>query len=569
MNGSHRARFWGIGPLVVCLCGGLTAGLAQLPGVPTPTANKQPSRDDNLPQPRREQPRRPPVDPEREKKLSAEIEAQLPPVPSTILPAEANAIDLGCVLRLAGVQNPEILIARAGVAEALALRQLAIAMALPNLNAGVNYDAHTGPLQQSSGNILTVNRNALYLGAGAGATAAGTVPIPGIQYVINVSEGIFGFMAVRQTVRVREATNLAVRNQILLRVAEAYMELVRVQGRRVITIRNREQAHEIARLTAVQARTGAGRQPDADRAAAELARRIEAVVAAEGEMISASARLAALLNLPPSEQLNVVDAWVVPTPIVPDTAPMHELLVIAMNQRPELAARRAGIQEALAFLRMQQLLPFSPTVLAGYSAGTFGGGSNLIATPGGFQGFSEPRFGSFGARDDLDVVLFWTAQNMGLGNLGKIRFRRVGQQIAELELIRELNRVRADVATAYAQIHAKFAQIDIAKRGVESASASYAEDMGRVRNVLGLPIELLDSFRLLADGRLAYLDAVTDYDKAQFALYVALGQPPPKDLAQSIPPDLVPPPPLGKPLPACVPPGGPDGQPCNACKAIP
>jgi outer membrane protein TolC len=192
-----------------------------------------------------------------------------------------------------------------------------------------------------------------------------------------------------------------------------------------------------------------------------------------------------------------------------------------------------------------------------------------VATPGGFQGFAESRFGSFGARDDIDVVMFWTAQNMGLGNLGKIRVRRVGQQIAELEFIRELNRVRNDVATSFAQIHARFAQIDIARRGVESASASYTEDMGRVRNILGLPIELLDSFRLLADGRLAYLDAVTDYDKAQFALYVALGQPPPKDLAQAVPTDLVPPPPPSKPLPACVPPGGPDGQPCTPCKATP
>ena len=566
MNGSHRARMWGTGLLVVWLCGGLAAGLAQQPGAANRTASQQPSRDDeNLPRPRR-QPR---IDRKKEEQLNREIEVSLPQLPPTILPAEANAIDLGCVLRLAGVQNPEILIARASVAEALALRQLAIAMALPNLNAGVNYDAHTGPLQQSSGNILTVNRNALYLGAGAGAVAAGTVPIPGIQYVANFSEGIFGFLAVRQTVRVREATNLAVRNQILLRVAEAYMELVRAQGRRVVGLRNVDDAHEIARLNAVYAATGEGKQSDADRTAAELARRINYVVSVEGEMITASARLAALLNIPPSEQLNVVDAWVVPTPVVPDTAPLHELLVIAINQRPELAARRAAIREALALLRMQQFLPLSPTMLAGYSAGTFGGGSNLVATPGGFQGFAESRFGSFGPRDDIDVVLFWTAQNMGLGNLAKIRVRRVGQQIAELEFIRELNRVRDEVATAFAQIHARYAQIGIARRGVEAGKNSFTEDLTRIRGGQGLPIELLDSFRLLADGRLAYLDAVTDYDKAQFALYVALGQPPPKDLAHSIPSDLVPPPPPGKPLPACVPPGGSNGQPCNPCKATP
>ena len=48
--------------------------------------------------------------------------------------------------------------------EAAAVRQLAAAQILPSLNAGLNFDVHTGPLQQASGNILKVNRDALYLG---------------------------------------------------------------------------------------------------------------------------------------------------------------------------------------------------------------------------------------------------------------------------------------------------------------------------------------------------------------------------------------------------------------------
>src|SRR5579884_2666351 len=68
-------------------------------------------------------------------------------------------IDLASALKLAGVENPQILIARQRVVEAMALRQLAAAQILPSLNLGLNYDAHTGPLQQSSGNILKVNRS--------------------------------------------------------------------------------------------------------------------------------------------------------------------------------------------------------------------------------------------------------------------------------------------------------------------------------------------------------------------------------------------------------------------------
>ncbi len=307
-----------------------------------PTDRPRAREEDKLPTPRRTEGGKP--DPK--------IEARLPQLPPSILPTEANAIDLRCVLRLAGVENPEILLARQRVAGAEAMRMAAYARILPNLNAGLNYDAHTGPLQQSSGNILTVNRNALYVGAGAGAVAAGTVGIPGVQFVLNLGEGFYGALAVRQTVRVTQAESQAVRNQVLLRVALGYMNLLRAESRRAIAAQNRGEAHEIARLTAVQASAGEGKASDADRAAAELAHRNDLVVEAEGEMLVASARLAALLNIPPSVQLHAIDGWVIPTPIVPDPIPLSELLVIALNQRPELAARRSSIQRALYNLRM-------------------------------------------------------------------------------------------------------------------------------------------------------------------------------------------------------------------------
>lgn len=562
MIGFHRSCWGRTGLLLISLSCCVAVVMAAPPENPAISTGKQPEKnDEGLPQPKRvDQGNGRGKGPPRE----GEIEALLPQAPPSILPKEANAVDLGCVLRLAGVENPEILIARQRVAGAEALRMLAYALTLPNLNTGLNYDAHTGPLQQSSGNILKVNRNALYLGLGANAVAAGTVGIPGIQYVLNFSEGLFNALAIRQNVRVREFESLAVRNDVFLRVSWAYMNLLRAEGDRAIAIQNRDEAHEIARLTAVYAWTGQGKQSDADRAAAELAQRNDAVVQAEGDMLVASARLAQLINVPPSIRLHAIDGWVIPTPIVPDPIPLSELLVIAMNQRPELAARRAAIREAIMLLHAQQFLPFSPTIIAGYSAGTFGGGSNLVSSPGGFQGFFQPRFDSFGARDDIDVIMFWTAQNIGVGNLARIRERRVNERITELELVRELNRVRNEVATAYAGTHARYAQIGIAQRGVAAGKSSYTEDLGRIKGGQGLPIELLDSFRLLAEARLTYLEAIVDYDKAQFALYVALGQPPAKYLAHEVPSDLVPPPQPAPPLPGCAPPGGGKGEACAA-----
>jgi len=553
MNTSHCVRWWQIGMGFIWLCGGLAIVLPTLAQTPERPADKAEAKQaEQLPAPRRQE----------DDKKNEDILASLPQRAPSILPApEAfNAIDLACVLRLAGINNPDMLLARQRVAQAAALRFLAMTFVLPTLNAGLNYDDHNGPLQQSSGNILNVNRQALYLGMGAGAIAAGTVGIPGVWYNLNFADGIFGLLAARYNLRAKAAENIAVQNQMLLRVATAYMKLARAEAWRSIAIKNQEEAQEIARLTLAQARRGVSREADANRAASELAYRNEVILQAEQEMLVASANLAALLNIPPSVQLHAVDGWIVPTEIVPNELPLHDLIFIATQQRPELAARRNDILVAIQQLRRQIFLPLSPMILAGYSAGTFGGGSNLVAYPGGFQGFQQPYFDSFAPRQDVDVIAFWTAQNMGLGNLGKIRVARAERNIAQLEFLRELNRVRDEVAVAYARIHASYAQIDIARQGMEAGWRSYTEDYRRIRTTIkgALPIELLNSFHLLADARMQYLDSVVNYDTSQFALYVALGQPPPARFAHEIPDsNLIPTkPPPAKPLPGCAPSGG-------------
>src|SRR5262249_15112176 len=117
---------------------------------------------------------------------------QVAPPPTTgLLASPAETIDLASALRLAGVQNPQILLARERVEQAAALRQLAAAQFLPSLNAGTGLDAHTGPLLRSNGQIIDENRGSLYLGLGAFAVGAGTVTIPGIAWVGNVSDTIY------------------------------------------------------------------------------------------------------------------------------------------------------------------------------------------------------------------------------------------------------------------------------------------------------------------------------------------------------------------------------------------
>jgi outer membrane protein TolC len=452
----------------------------------------------------------------------------VPESPPSILIGEANPIDLPTALRLAGVQNPELNVARQRVLEAEAVHLIAAARYLPSINPGMNYDTHNGTIQQSNGNILSVNRSAVYVGAGSNAIAAGSVNIPGVVLSGNVAQVVYGELAARQLVRQREFGALAVRNQVFLRVTLAYSELLRAEGRLAVARQSRDEAHEIARLTAEYAATGEGRQADADRAATELAQREADVQQYEGDVLTASAELCRLLNLDSSVRLHPTDSYVVPMPLVPNPMPIAELIAIALLRRPELGDRRAAIQEAMLRLEGSKALPFSPTVLIGFSAGGFGGGSNLV----------RPVFGGFGGRTDFDAVFYWTIQNLGVGNVALIREANAALQISRLQEIGVLNQVRADVAQAYARMHARYAQIGSNELAVRSGHSAYREDLDRIkdraeRNVL--PIELLNSFKLQARARYSYLDAIVDYNRSQFELFVAMGQPPADSLARPVP----------------------------------
>ena len=193
------------------------------------------------------------------------------------LQTNLTPIDLSSALRLAGVQNSQILLAQQRVLEAVALRQLAAAQFLPTLNAGSNLDSHRGVLQDSNGTILNVNRDALYVGAGALAVAGGTVQIPGVVLTGNVSQVVFDYLISRQEVNRRGFESAALSQDTLLAVALGYIELVRAEGQHAVALLTRDDARELARLTAAYLKAGQGRKADADRAATELARR-EAIV---------------------------------------------------------------------------------------------------------------------------------------------------------------------------------------------------------------------------------------------------------------------------------------------------
>jgi len=138
--------------------------------------------------------------------------------------------------------------------------------------------------------------------------------------------------------------------------------------------------------------------------------------------------------------------------------------------------------------------------------------------------------------------VFWTFRNLGVGNVALIRAADSRVRQMRLRELETLNLVRSQVAESHARTAARFLQLDANEKALKSAAEAYAEDLIRIKSPAGLPLEVIDSMRLLGRARYEYLDTIIDYNRAQAQLWVSLGRPPADALARPVPPELVPPP---------------------------
>jgi outer membrane protein TolC len=462
-------------------------------------------------------------------------------IPTIPFSEKTRPFSLAAALAQAGVENPVINIARQAVQSALGLQLQARVLLLPSVNVGANYDDHTGPLQASFGAIRKVDRNAVYYGLGVNTVAAESIKIPGLFINTPLADAIFEPQAARFVVSNRSFLATATRNDIFLEVSTTYLALMNAETRLAIIRQSERDFEEVARLTAAFAKRGRGRYGDAERAEADLLALRYAEQQAQQDVAVASADLAQLLNLDPSIRLVTGDIPLQVVQFIDPKIPLPKLLEIAEQNHPAIQAASAAIRASQVRVRQETVRPLLPILWMGFSAGDFGGGAVSTTSGNVFNphtgnpdlvtinnalGQTIPKFGKIAGRVDVDVIAYWQLRNMGLGNLALIRERRAQRNQAEAHRLRILNEVREQVSVAYNTSAEQFRAIGIQRRRVQEATEGFQRDLITSFRGVVLPIEVLDNAKRLRAAREALLEAVIGFDRAQFQLFVALGQPP-------------------------------------------
>jgi outer membrane protein TolC len=339
-----------------------------------------------------------------------------------------------------------------------------------------------------------------------------------VRAIAHVADAIFEPAAARQRVAAAAFDARAANNDVLLAVAVQFFALQGAEARLAALRQSDAEIGDVVRVTANFARIGQGKQADADRAESESRLLKIQTQRAEEDIAVAAAELARLLDSDPTTRLHPAGPPLAPLDLVPPAEPLERLVQAAVVNRPEIAARTADIRLAEARLREEQVRPFVPLLSAGYSAGGFGGGGDQ----------TDPRFGRFSGRQDFDVLAVWSLENLGLGNVAVQRRRRAEAGQAVAERVGTIDRVRREVADAFAEVAARRLEMTAARQRLAATQESYRLDFSRTRNLAerGLPIELLNSVTTLAAARQELTGAIIGYNQAQFRLIVALGQPP-------------------------------------------
>jgi outer membrane protein TolC len=465
-------------------------------------------------------------------------------------------VTLTDVLHLAVLANLDIAQANLAVEQARVALFQAYAQFVPNIGIGSTYVAHDGQIQNTAGNVQTVDRDSLFVGGGP------SIALP-------FTRALFGPLEARQLRDAARFGRARVANDVLLRIVDAYFDVLRARRQlarldEVLDFLTSNQESELRGdakskskgllpqiRSFVKAGLPGGLPSDLARVEAEVVRRTAERVRVLEELRTTSAELSRLLHLNAGYFLIPTEDYRRPL-VVPGepwfAQPVETLVTQGLMTRPELAENQALLAAALTRYRAAKWQPFVPTLSSGLSWGGFGGGPAIVSvrrttvsTPGGGTTTINTNvlgnsgvIANFGTRTDFDISLFWRLDNAGLGNLAQIRQARLASQQVELRQLQLQDLVVSQVVRNMERMQRAEQRLNIYRAGLFDRQGrprgavyrSIALNFLRIKGGQGIPLEVLDSIVRLNDVLFGYAESLSDFDRARYRLLLVMGLPP-------------------------------------------
>ncbi|HEY5313780.1 MAG TPA: TolC family protein [Pirellulales bacterium] len=437
-------------------------------------------------------------------------------------------INLATALRLADARPLMIAAAQASAWVAEAQLQRAQFIKVPELDIGVDYVRHDGPgpdfnhgvsysqFTPGQGGILSQNLNWLYGGGG-------------LNLIVPSTDAIFQPLFARQVLNSRRFDIQAAKNDALLAIAEAYFGVHQYRGQYAAAVEVVERGEQlVTRITQLSADLVP--RVEVDRALSMLANVQQHAAMARQQWRVASANLTQLLRLDPRVVVMPLEPDHLQVTLIDLNRPLDDLMPIALETRPELSSQQALIRAASISIRQEKARPLLPTVLL-----------TGFQSPGGMtmQGMifgigQGNKMDLWSLRDDVSAQLVWQLDGMGFGNMARIKKQRGMESQAIVDLFKMQDMIVSEVTQSQADLQSAAVRVSEAERSLREAIITYdgnyrglaqTQRFGNLLIQVYRPQEAVKALENLLTAYDQYFATVADYNRAQFALFHALGYP--------------------------------------------
>jgi len=399
------------------------------------------------------------------------------------------AINLESVLQLAGANNLTVKEYQLKYQQAVADQSKAKEWWVPNIYAGYTTHYLNGAAMNTDGKIFTgVKQNNLWTGLGIAAE-------------IDFGKGFYQLLAARQNAQSVSYFSVAEKNKAVLNAIHSYYDLQAAQLKYIFLKQLAEQSDTISQQIKIKVDVGLSYQSDYLLAQSNFRHITISMLQAKSEWSKMSALLASLLNLESNTRLLSADTVLAPLKL---TTELND--TTGFQKRPEYLGLNAALQSYKTSRKTINQGLLIPKLKIGFDNG-------------GFGAYSAQLYNTY----QLNASLLW---NLPLGRLtykGDIKQWNAQIAIQQNRVAQFKNQYQQETATAAAQVQIANEQITIAKEGLQSASEALYQSTERQKLGTAKPFEVFQVQQYFIQAQLDYINSVSEYNKAQYSLFVANG----------------------------------------------
>jgi len=402
-------------------------------------------------------------------------------------------VNLPTILKLAGANNLTIKQYQLQYQLSLAQIDKAKEWYLPTISVGPTMHYLNGAAMQTTGVILKdVTQRELWLGGE-------------IEGVINFNSGIFNVMAKKQQSAAVKFESQAQRNNVILEAISDYYDLMLAQFNYNQLYNLLTQADTLSAQIKLQVEAGIRYQSEYLLAQTNANHIHFELTDAQVQMRKKSDALLNILNIDTNALLVSADTGIAPVEIIKGGADTGLMSQYVQN-RPEYKSMQAELNSIQAEKKTTTVGLLLPKLQVG--------------TPDALLGaFGEPYYNTY----TLDAGLLW---NIPIGRIfykGDLKTYNAEINMEQNNMQQFGNEVHQQVEDARTQMNLSMEQMNFSRQSLSESSKALTQSIQREELGTVLPFEVFQSEQFYVQAEEDYLKAVSDYNKAQYQLYVAMG----------------------------------------------